>query len=257
MEESSTNSQGFLGRDQSVFTYRPVLGITAAVLSDGVVMNQSEDGDVLVVALMEFVDLLYTVKSGDTNNSAELDNVGVDHLAELEAGDGGATGGDEIVDEDDAGVGLEGVDAEDHGVVLGFFVFLGVRGGLAENTGALAVLAEHDEGDAEAEGDRGTEEETAGVIAEDVSGALIGGKVGVALNKDIDDDLEDLRVLGEGASVVETRDGLGGELRGVPANSGGDALGSGTSGVKGEVVLFNFDKLESISHFVFFYVFVS
>lgn len=99
------------------------------------------------------VELLGALKEGDSNNENIFDNGGVELLDKLASGFGGATCGDEVVDDEDARVGGEGI-------VLHFKDILAVLllvDGLNTGAGELACLSDRDKGTAQPLGEDGAE----------------------------------------------------------------------------------------------------
>ena len=89
--------------------------------------------------------------------------MGAELLDELDGGAGGAPGGEEVIDEDDAFAGAEGVDVHFANI---FAVFEAVGDAVA-GEGKFSRFADGDEADTEFVGDDGAEEETSGVDGDD------------------------------------------------------------------------------------------
>jgi hypothetical protein len=120
-----------------------------------VVVEEAEDVVFLeAISAFEEVEFYGEGEAGDF--TAEL-------LDELYGGLHGAAGGEEVVDEDDALAGLDGV----HVDLQGVGAVLEVVGDAGDGGGELARLAHGDEAGVEAVGEGGSEDEAAGLNAED------------------------------------------------------------------------------------------
>src|SRR5579875_1698773 len=97
------------------------------------------------------------------DGDAEGDDFAAEALDELDGGLHGAAGGEQVVDDDDALAGTDGVlvNLQRVGAVLEVVLY-GFGG-----SGELAGLADGDEAGVEAVGERGAEDEAAGFDAED------------------------------------------------------------------------------------------
>ena len=158
------------------------------------------------------MDLTHAVEERKRDHGGELVHLGAELVHEVEPGQRGAAGGDEVVHEDHSVARLDAAEPHDRlvGAVLGDVLPAG-----DEDARELAGLADHHERDLERERDRGTEEEPSRVETRDVRGA-VGSLRPVSLHEEVDDELEHFRIFRDSRDVVEGRDVVRGVLRAVP-----------------------------------------
>eukprot|EP00630_Chrysocystis_fragilis_P005371 CAMPEP_0197392360 /NCGR_PEP_ID=MMETSP1165-20131217/3675_1 /TAXON_ID=284809 /ORGANISM="Chrysocystis fragilis, Strain CCMP3189" /LENGTH=620 /DNA_ID=CAMNT_0042917983 /DNA_START=17 /DNA_END=1878 /DNA_ORIENTATION=- len=172
------------------------VGVGEAVELENVLRHQSPYFDVREA---EFVDGGAGVQELEFDDAGALDDVAAETLDELDGGGERASGGDQVVNDEDAVARLDGAarDAENvgAGVLLGVCVAV-------DGVGHLSLLAEHDERLLQGERDRRSEDEPARVEAADAGQILIF----VAIHQDFDHQSERLGIRQEPADVVEPRD---------------------------------------------------
>lgn len=141
------------------------------------------------------------VEGAELDEEGDGDDVGTEVFEEFDGGGGSATGGEEVIDEEDLFAGEDGVLVD---FDLGFAVFEGV-GEAAGAPGEFAAFADGDEAGVEAVGDGGGEDEAAGVDADDF--VDFRGAGGFA--EEADGFAEEVGVGEDGGDVAEEDAGFG------------------------------------------------
>ena len=139
----------------------------------------------------------------ELDHARTLDDGGADSLEDIAGSDKGATGGHKVVNHEHTLASRDGRATHTQSIsptVIVSLVFFGIVLA-ADAVGQLALLADHDEGLLQGQGDRGTKHKAACIQA----GNAIHVERGIAAYKDIDGQLEDLGVMCHTADVVKTR----------------------------------------------------
>ena len=137
----------------------------------------------------------------ELDGEGEADDFSAQLLDELDGGFHGAAGGEQVVDEDDALAGLDGVEMDFEGVGAVFEII----GDAGDGGGKLFGLADGDEAGIKAVSERGSKDEAAGFNAEDEIDLLLEVVGGEGVNELGEAGL----VLEDGGDVVEEDAGLG------------------------------------------------
>lgn len=144
-------------------------------------------------------ELFAAIKESELDEERDGDDLGVESIEELDRSGGGASGGEEVIDQQDFFAGMDGVfvDFDD---VFAIFERVGKPTGVPWQ---LALLADRDESGTEAVGHGGRENEAPGIDADDF--VDLGATGGVAKQAD--------RVLEEGSVGEDRGDVLEGDPR--------------------------------------------
>ena len=169
-------------------------------------LSACRTADALLVVVEEAEDVVVrearaSVEEVELDGESQADDFSAQLFDELDGGLHGAAGGEEVVDEDDALAGLDGVEMDFEGVGA---VFQIVRDA-SDGGGKLFRLAYGDEAGIEAVSERGTKDEAAGFNAKDEIDLLLEVVGGKGVNELGEAGL----VLEDGGDVVEEDAGLG------------------------------------------------